>query len=148
MQSSEYENILFNRRKKTKTFSAHCFWECISGVTHRSGSACIPACHCCLFLSSGVFKYSRSTSGRPQSWFQARPSVHFSTSTAPWWLSASVPLRGAGEGGFKRWSSLSSNPDPKLLIASRINPSALFSLCIMPFPLQCLYTSSRRTFFT
>lgn len=71
---------------------------------------------------------------RPQSWFPMRPSACFSTSTARRWPSASVPPRGAGEGGCRRWSVLSSSPDPQLIIASRTKSPLLYfpvcSLCV------------------
>lgn len=69
---------------------------------------------------------------RYQPWFLARHSVRSSTSTVQWWLSASVPRRGAGEVGFKRWSVPSLSPDPLSLIASRMNLLDEF-----PFVLFC-----------
>lgn len=69
---------------------------------------------------------------RPQSWSRTRPSACFSTSTARPWPSASVPPRGAGEGGCRRWSVLSSSPDPQLIIASRTKTLLLyFSVCTL-----------------
>lgn len=77
-------------------------------------------------LSSLLFCFAR-----PQSWFRTRPSARFSTSTARRWPSASVPPRGAGEGGCRRWSVLSSSPDPQLIIASRTKtPLLYFSVCV------------------
>lgn len=73
------------------------------------------------FSKIPVFLYLVILALRLQSWFLARLLVHSSTSTALWWVSASAPLRGAGEAGFKRWSVPSSSPDPPLLIASRMN---------------------------
>lgn len=43
-----------------------------------------------------------------------------SSSTVLWCLRPSVPLRGAGEVGSRRWSVPLSSPNPPLLIASRM----------------------------
>lgn len=76
---------------------------------------------------------------RLRSWFLARLLVHFSTSTALWWMSALVPLRGVGEAGFKPWSVPSSSPDPLLPIASRMNHLNPFLLFMFLWVWQHVY---------
>lgn len=92
-----------------------CMHSRLSQVFFQGPSAAIP-CHLVSFPP------------RHQPWLQARLSVCSCTNTALWWSSASVPLHGAGEVGFKRWSLPSSSPDPLLLIASRIHLLYDFSL--------------------
>lgn len=100
----------------------HYMHSCLSQVFLQGLSIFIP-CHLVCFPP------------RHQPWLLARLSMCSSTNTALWWLSASVPLRGAGEVGFKRWSVPSSSPDPLLPIASRMN-------LLHDFPLFCFVCPS------
>ena len=149
----------FPRHINTQThpaFGASYLSCCLRPWSHLSCSACL-SCVSDVNLRPLVFFTPCHVSFPPrhQPWLLARLSACSSTSTVLWWLSASVPLRGAGEAGFKRWSAPSSSPDPPSLIASRMNLLHEFPLfCYVPLAgrhsqlvvlLQYPYISSRKS---